>query len=660
MSGEFGRPRDGTLQLAQYLTRRFGEFAYQSLRSAKNVSSHSLGRAHLPALDGLRGARVARRAVLSRARRAPGRLPRRRSLLRALGVTSSRRSCSPSTRDAERIDLGAFWIRRARRLFPALLSLMPAIAIYGWCHREARRAREPARRRARDARLRRELARRSSRTRATGSSSRARRRSSTRGASRSRSSSTSCGRSSSRFLLSKRRPTCDPVTSRSGSAIASMIEMCDPRTPRARRARTWAPTRARRRSSRARRSPRSCLQRRRSTRAQCASSTCSASFALVGPRVRVVEARRHVAVSLPRRLLADRGVRASCSSCARSRDRASLVARALVARAAHATSARSATASISGTGRSTASSCPRERFTFTAARSSRSSSRSRSRSRSSRSTSSSARSASAASPSARPRSSSPRRSRSRVAPRRARDARAQDRFRANPLPPPEIAVADAGADAVPFRVMVLGDSTANSLGWALRGVREPGVAIELRGKDGCTMLWDTCGGETWQRRSTKEVHPDVTLVYVGGAFLHGITADGRWRQACYPKWDEQFERDAREAPHRLRPDTRATSSPSPIPSAHTTARRGARRSTASTHRCAQAPRRSPRPPRPRARRPLLPEGRVRVRARRPDDPPRRRALRHRGNARDLAVDHAADPTADRRPVISRRGPSASP
>ncbi|HEY2364990.1 MAG TPA: acyltransferase, partial [Polyangiaceae bacterium] len=32
----------------------------------------------------------------------------------------------------KRIDLGAFWIRRARRLFPALLSLMPAIALYCW------------------------------------------------------------------------------------------------------------------------------------------------------------------------------------------------------------------------------------------------------------------------------------------------------------------------------------------------------------------------------------------------------------------------------------------------------------------------------------------------------------------------------------------------
>ena len=111
-----------------------------------------------------------------------------------------------------------------------------------------------------------------------------------------------------------------------------------------------------------------------------------------------------------------------------------------------------------------------------------------------------------------------------------------------PLPPLVMPVAEAVADAgPPFTIMVLGDSTANSLGWALRGVREPGVAVELRGKDSCTMLWDTCGGETWQSL-TKEVHPDVTLVYVGGAFLHGLSADGRWRQACYKKWDAQFEK----------------------------------------------------------------------------------------------------------------------
>ncbi|RYE90039.1 MAG: acyltransferase, partial [Myxococcales bacterium] len=33
---------------------------------------------------------------------------------------------------AGRIELGAFWVRRFRRLMPALLSLMPAIALHAW------------------------------------------------------------------------------------------------------------------------------------------------------------------------------------------------------------------------------------------------------------------------------------------------------------------------------------------------------------------------------------------------------------------------------------------------------------------------------------------------------------------------------------------------
>ncbi len=107
------------------------------------------------------------------------------------------------------------------------------------------------------------------------------------------------------------------------------------------------------------------------------------------------------------------------------------------------------------------------------------------------------------------------------------------------LPPTPVGDALAREWGDKFRVLVFGDSTANSLGWGLRGLREPGVAVDLRGKDSCTMLWDTCGGETW-RAAIAEVKPHAALVFFGGAFLHGITADGRWRQACYPKWEEKF------------------------------------------------------------------------------------------------------------------------
>lgn len=123
------------------------------------------------------------------------------------------------------------------------------------------------------------------------------------------------------------------------------------------------------------------------------------------------------------------------------------------------------------------------------------------------------------------------------------------------LPPSAL---DASSDAgPPFRIVVFGDSTANSLGWGLRGVRDPNVAIDLRGKDSCTMLWDTCGGETWQPLTT-ELHPNASLIFFGGAFLHGIDADGRWRQACYRTWDERFESTVEKRLAGLStPDTRA-------------------------------------------------------------------------------------------------------
>jgi hypothetical protein len=100
---------------------------------------------------------------------------------------------------------------------------------------------------------------------------------------------------------------------------------------------------------------------------------------------------------------------------------------------------------------------------------------------------------------------------------------------------------DPAAEPPRFRVMLLGDSTANSLGWGLRGVRQPGLAVELLGQDGCTMLADMCGGDLWTQR-TRELRPNATLVFLGGAFLHGLSIDGEWRKSCHPGWDARFER----------------------------------------------------------------------------------------------------------------------
>lgn len=96
-------------------------------------------------------------------------------------------------------------------------------------------------------------------------------------------------------------------------------------------------------------------------------------------------------------------------------------------------------------------------------------------------------------------------------------------------------VKDAG-----YRVVVFGDSTANSLGWGLRALQKQGVAVELFGKDGCNVLGDTCEGEHWAER-VQSLRPDATLVYVAGAFLHGFHVDGDWHTACYADWNAKFE-----------------------------------------------------------------------------------------------------------------------
>lgn len=110
---------------------------------------------------------------------------------------------------------------------------------------------------------------------------------------------------------------------------------------------------------------------------------------------------------------------------------------------------------------------------------------------------------------------------------------------ARPLPPPAPALANA-EEPVTFRITLFGDSTANSLGWGLRGVRKPGVGVELLGQDGCTIFADTCGGPQWAQQR-KALRPDATLVFLGGAFLHGLPIDGGWRTSCYPGWNSKFQ-----------------------------------------------------------------------------------------------------------------------
>jgi peptidoglycan/LPS O-acetylase OafA/YrhL len=106
----------------------------------------------------------------------------------------------------------------------------------------------------------------------------------------------------------------------------------------------------------------------------------------------------------------------------------------------------------------------------------------------------------------------------------------------------------SGLEYPSYRVVVLGDSTANSLGWGLRALHEKGVAVELLGKDGCNPLVDSCDGGTWAER-VRALRPDASLVYVAGAFLHGFNVDGSWRTACHADWDAKFEATLRRSLH---------------------------------------------------------------------------------------------------------------
>jgi peptidoglycan/LPS O-acetylase OafA/YrhL len=119
------------------------------------------------------------------------------------------------------------------------------------------------------------------------------------------------------------------------------------------------------------------------------------------------------------------------------------------------------------------------------------------------------------------------------------------------------ASAEPAPNLLRYRVAVFGDSTANSLGWGLRALQEQGLRVDLLGKDGCNMVGDLCNGAHWAER-VRELRPDATLVYLAGAFLHGFDVQGSWHAACHADWDEQLEqtlvrrlRDLESTPTRV-------------------------------------------------------------------------------------------------------------
>lgn len=108
---------------------------------------------------------------------------------------------------------------------------------------------------------------------------------------------------------------------------------------------------------------------------------------------------------------------------------------------------------------------------------------------------------------------------------------------AKPLPPPP--PPPPAPVPIRLRITVLGDSTANSLGWVLRGV-DPSVAVELAGHDGLNLLYND--DPPW----VPSENADATVVVLGGSFLYGIQVRGKFTRACHPQWNAGFEKGLEE------------------------------------------------------------------------------------------------------------------
>jgi hypothetical protein len=104
------------------------------------------------------------------------------------------------------------------------------------------------------------------------------------------------------------------------------------------------------------------------------------------------------------------------------------------------------------------------------------------------------------------------------------------------------------------RVLVLGDSVGISLGnrmyWAQRYMDS---VVVQRAIGDCSILdgivpvhsmggWDHGNGNCARNwvKDVEELHPDVTMIVIGGAYFSKVKADGRWRSVCERGWHDPF------------------------------------------------------------------------------------------------------------------------
>ena len=124
------------------------------------------------------------------------------------------------------------------------------------------------------------------------------------------------------------------------------------------------------------------------------------------------------------------------------------------------------------------------------------------------------------------------------------------------LPLPSVRDLRDRADLPPgtLRVLVLGDSVAMSLGNLLRVQQAHGSAfVAQRGVGDCSLLEDIVPTRTISNQShaggncaqywmadVEELHPDVTLVLFGGGYFASAKIDGKWQHPCDRGWHDVY------------------------------------------------------------------------------------------------------------------------
>ncbi len=118
--------------------------------------------------------------------------------------------------------------------------------------------------------------------------------------------------------------------------------------------------------------------------------------------------------------------------------------------------------------------------------------------------------------------------------------------------PPTRAEESSTASLDATRVLVVGDSLSGSLAKCMRPLEGELNAHIFGEPGGCSILHDQFplnpkqrGGDcdrTWAGLSLV-VRPDVTVVVLGGGYFASAKIDGRWQHACEPGWTREYRRE---------------------------------------------------------------------------------------------------------------------